>query len=366
MDEQQLPPEVLNQPAQGNTTPLERLWALKLLRENMFYADPKTYGYTDIAEDVPNALKPAGHVLKNVLPSLAIINQDPQKRKIQIDKALQRIKNYKKPNKPIQDEMLHNAVGMGLGSIGSSLLLSALLGKFGIRRPLKNGRWRLPIELQNIKRLFGGGELSNASRKLFLKSLAKDTATNVGIAATAGAVYPWLANRSQVSDEALAQARKVMEQQPYLTSLPASEIMTVLQQKEKLNEPSSKLKNVGIGTGIGALTGIGGAVLPTLGSLVLAALTLGKVKPKTGLSPLALLKGFRRDAKGGVLMGGAFGGLSGLLHKDVINDEYQNIKEEVDHVPNPDSTVVPPVKPVSALATYRNQNEQKKPISYTV
>lgn len=329
----------------------------------MFYADPKTYGYTDIAEDVPNALKPAGHVVKNVLPSLAIINQDPQKRKIQIDRAIERIKNYKKPGKPIQEEMLHNAVGMGLGSIGSSLLLSALFGKFGLRLPRSGGKWRIPIETTNIKRLLGLGGLAHGgapARKLFLRSLAKDTATNVGIAATAGAVYPWLANKSQVSDEALAHARKVMEQQPYLTSLPASEIMSTLQQGEQ--EPASKLKNIGIGTGIGAVTGLGGAALPTLGSLALAALTLGKVKPRSGLSPLALLKSFGKDAKGGVLTGAAFGGLSGALHKNVVNDEYETIKNEV----NPQSSKLednqPP--PVSALAVYRN--EPKAPVSYSI
>lgn len=369
MDEPQTSPTALAQP-QEETTPLQRLWAMKLLRENMFYADPTTYGLTDIAEDLPGDLKPVGHILSNVLPSAAIISNDPAKRRAQIDAAINKIKSTSKSDHDLHKEMLHNAISMGKGAIIPGAILSLALGKFGLRLPRKGGKWRAPLEVGNIKKLLGIGaqsqvrkdKLMSTARKMLANNTLHDTLMNSGLAAATGAVYPYLANKSQVSDKALDDARKIMEEHPYLTSLPASEVMSVL-NKHKENQPTAgnqTLANVGIGAGVGAATGAAGAMLPTAATALLSLLTLGKVGPKGGITSPAFLRNATQGLKTNALMGGGLGVLSGLASKNVINDEYQHIKEQVTPAPGN----VQEEKPVSALAAYRN--EYKKPISYTI
>jgi hypothetical protein len=340
----------------------------------MFYADPDKYSYTDIAEDLPDNLKPLGHMLKNVLPSAAIIEQDPEKRKAQIDAAIQRIKQTTESKEGLGKEMLHNAASLAKSSLIPSALLGLALGRFGLRVP-RPGKW-LPFETKNIARLFSKNKaLRTGSRALLRKDVLSNMASGAGFSAISGAAYPLFASGSKVPDNALEDARKIMEEQPYLTSLPTSELLAAIQEKniEHSQSPTDKAKNIGIGTALGTALGTAGAIIPTVSSVALGLLTKGKLGLKGSLSNPAvrkkLLSGFIGDVKMNAGMGALGGAVSGYLGNNYIKDEYENIKNQVAEADkkqeNPSEE---PVNPQPAMHPDLNpvQNVPSKSTSYKI
>ena len=306
----------------NDTDYFERLAALKMLREYMFFAQPETYAYTDIAEDLPGSAKPIGSFFKNTLPSAAIISSNPALRKKQILDAIERIKQSKKSEKGLARDMTENALAMGKASLLPSILLSALPGLVGLRgfrgvNKLGKKVWQLPFSAKPLTHLLGGGPARGAAlyRKKFLKDTFSDAASNVGFSAVSGALYPLLANKMDVSDKALQEAQKIMEEQPYLTSLPTSELLSVIKQRQAENPGgvSDKLRNIGIGGGLGVAAGGIGGLLPSASRLLLGGLTLGKFKPKGGY-----FQNIGRDVKFNAGMSGVIGLLSGATTKNKI------------------------------------------------
>lgn len=328
--QQDLPAQTTAGP-QPDTSDFERYMALKLLRENMFFNDPERYAYTDIAEDLPGAAKPIGHLLKNVLPSATIISNEPETRKAQIQQAIARIKaSAGSQGGDLPKEMLHNAINMGKSTLLPALLFSAvprLLGFRGFRTgggPLNREGprgWRSPIApIQALKKLFS----SPTRAKGYAKDVLKET-LGMGVlpAALTGAVYPWLAHKQQVSDQALTQAQKIMEEQPYITSLPTSELLSAIHANSP-EEAEGGVKNIAGGAGIGAAMGAISGVIPTAMSLGLSALTLGKYKPRGGVLGARALKDMAGSAKFNAILGGITGGLQGATTKNFIQDEYRS------------------------------------------
>jgi hypothetical protein len=341
-----MPPDPQNQ----ESTYLDRLIALKLLRENMFFEKPDVYGWSDIAEDMPGGARAVGGIIKNIVPSLAIIDKDPELRKAQIDKAVERIKNSQGSKEGLKKEIIDNVVSMAKGSVIPSLGLSLAFQLLGfrmpwaskiIKKPIVNpatgaktmqsvvgGRkFRSPINpILGLKRLF-----SSFKRPKLIRDTINDTMLGVGLSAAAGAIVPIAAHGKQISPKALEDARKILEKDPYLTSLPASEMMSAI--KEETNEPPNRLKNLAVGTGLGALTGAAAAI-PTLlvpGGKFLFSRGLAATKPA---AYAALKNKFLKTTKnnlliGGVGLGGALGAFSGLASSgNVIDDEYERINEE--------------------------------------
>ena len=348
----------LQQPQQESTA-FERLAALKLLREYMFLANPEKYSYADIAEDLPGAAKPIGHFLKNVLPTAAIVSDDPKERARQIQEAIDKIKlnrGAKKEN--VGREAMTNALSMAKASLLPGLILSAAPKLLGLRWIRGKKGWQAPFSSTPIKRLLTGGPKAlggpAAFRKHFIKNVAGDTASNLAWAAGAGAIYPYFANRSQVSDSALEEARKIMEEQPYMTSLPTSEILSIIKQKrdEAPDQGMGKAKNVAIGTGLGALTGALGGLTPTITKGIWALLTMGKGIPRGGIA-----KGLTRDLKMNAGIGGAFGALSGLTTKNIIEDEAQRVEETKAEQAAEKNPLTSPIG---------NNNVQQTPVTYSV
>lgn len=330
-------------PNPQDSTALERYLALKQIREYMFLNNPETFGYTDIAEDMPGAAKPLGHVVHNVLPSAAIISQDPEKRKAQIDAAIQRIKGTKNSDGELKQEMMHSAASMAKSSILPGMLLAGLFGKFGLRLPKKstlklvNGvrtpisKWRIPIELGHIKSLFGGGNRSAIMRKILAKELGTNALTSAGYAAAAGALTPYIASKTSISDKSMEDARKIMEEHPYMTSLPATELMSAIQnvQGPQDNSASHKLKNIGTGAGLGAVTGAAGALVPTALTSALSILSRGKLGPKGGIASAANIKKLMNDVKMNTVLNAGLGGVMAVGADNPIQNEYEHIKNSV-------------------------------------
>ena len=336
----------------------DRLLALKLLRENMFYSDPKLYGYTDIAEDLPGAAKAVAPILKNVLPSVAIISRSPQERDEQIEQAIARIKASRKSKGQLLKEVWHNVSHLTPEALKAGAIFGLSLPLLGLRKPWTRNaagklRPQLPTEIfGNAKKVF--------TDPAFRKMLATESLQNAmhagAYTAGAGAIAPLIAGNYELSDEALQDAKKVMQQQPYLTSLPVSEMMSVLREHRN-NQPLSLLdrgKNMAIGAGLGILTGLPGvginAGIRTLGSLAknTAGRLAGKV-PATGLASVDkfvkntaglrdpslrlsdVLKTTARDSVSQDLQpalrwGAGLGALSGAFSSNVLGDEYENYR----------------------------------------
>jgi hypothetical protein len=290
----------------------DRLLAMMLLRENMFYENPTKYTFSDIAEDLPGAARAVAPVIKNVLPSATIISRDPEKRKKQIADAASKVEDAKKSKKGLIKEIAHNVTHMGAGAFLPSFLLSSAINLAGFR----------PIRKKNIlgqtKYQFPTNFKENFKKLLSDRKYAKSTAIHgleeagmgVGLGAAAGAAYPLIASTRDVPTQALNEAAEILEKQPYATSLPASELLSVLSPKYR---PKSKLLDMGLGTGLGAASGAVAGTIPTaLKALLLAGKNIAlKKSPLKGIGDL---KGeLARDLRNATLFGAGTGLFSGAF-----------------------------------------------------
>lgn len=94
------------------------------------------------------------------------------------------------------------------------------------------------------------------------------------------------------------------------------------QKQDAESGPQQTLKNVALGTGIGAATGVTGGLLP----IAFQAATLPFNKR---LNMAKLLSRALKESKNNALFGGLVGGASGAFTKNLIADEYENIKNQV-------------------------------------
>lgn len=308
----------------SNSSSAERLAALRLLRENMYYSNPELYMTTDIAEDFPGPLKIPGDLLKDVLPSLAVIEQDPEKRKLQINEAIKRIKSARKSKENLGKEIKENVINMGVKSLPLSIAISGAFNLLGPRKPWARNQagklaLRSPFNLkENAKRLF--------TDKQYLKDLALDSlsegAQGSATAAAIGAAYPIIANKMNISNKALRDAAEIMQEDPYVTALPGADLVASLNSKQQ----ESALKRSLYGAGGGAVAGASSAILPS--AIKATGLGLLKLYNKARGTPdniniaEALKSKLRKDIPIGAGLGASLGGVGGALVKpDEPNDQ---------------------------------------------
>lgn len=320
-----------NQPEDSSY--LDRLVALNLLRENMYFNNPSTYAWTDVAEDLPGPAKAVGHLVKDILPSKVIISEDPEERKKQIQKAVERIKASKNSKGHLINEVLGNVTEMAKSSIVPSLGFSLIARLLALRSPfgkkMVNGvmgkSLRSPFRIkETLKHLFSNRKgFSGSYRKQFLKGVGSDVATGALLNAAHGAAFPILAHYTD-SPKALEEAQKIMEENPYITSLPAGEMMGALKM-HGYGEKGNALKNIVIGTALGTTTGLlGAAPMAAVPGLRLLFTNASK-DPKLRET---LLRTIKKNLSLGGKFGAGFGALQGLLSKgDYVNEEYQQLKD---------------------------------------
>lgn len=306
----------------------------------MFFDKPDQYAMTDVAEDLPGTLQPLGGIVKNVLPSLSIISEDKDERKKQIDAAVAKIKAMKAERKPPVGHILQNALDMGKASILPSLAFSLLLGKSGpLRLPwgtIVNGAaktvskgLRSPIDLRAFKRIFSTGRTGAVARN----HVFHDVGTNVGLAALTGAAYPILEHARPVSDAALESARKVMEEDPYLTSLPANEILSAANARS--GRPMDRVQSGLLGAGLGAGLGAASAFTPGLLQAAASLLSGGKLGPRGGLLGRQFVKTLKSNARNSALFGGLTGGLGGYMTNSASGALSATVPDNRSPVPPP-------------------------------
>lgn len=308
------------------TTYAERLAAMNLLRENLFYANPGKYSITDVAEDLPGSARSFAPAVKNVLPSAAIISSNPEERKQQIMDALRRIKRSGAKSE-LGKEVLNNAISMGGGALAAGFALSLgsrFLGWRGLKGVDSLGKkvFQNPFELsKNIARLSSKKNYANA----LLRRAGHDALTGAALGATTGAAYPIIEHHFPTRDKALIEAANILQKQPYITSLPGGEAVSALRESDpQESKISQKLKNTAAGTAIGSLLGASASILPAAliaggrgASNVIRAL---KGKPARTVIP-RFLNELRHEIPGATLFGGAAGGLAGALTDRLPSDE---------------------------------------------
>ena len=279
-----------------NNSYTNRLAALRLIRENMFLDKAKQYGWLDIAEDLPSSARAIAPIFKNVLPSAGLISSDPEERKQQIQKAIDKIKSTTNSDKPILPEVLSSAGKSALGAALPATLITALvnsMGFRGIKKKLRGGKskFQLPVDpVGTLKHHFS----SKGNAKDFLKEILSESSMGVGLAGIHGGLVPLSSHGYHISDKSLEDARQILEKQPQITSLPSAEFLSAMKDSGDEGSPAlKKLKNVAKATGLGLLTGMEGGVLPS------ALSALGKFTGNTLSSAAA--KAYSKVNKPGAL-----------------------------------------------------------------
>ena len=290
----------------------DKYLALNALRENIFMNHPSAYSVLDNAEFLPgSAGRAIGTALQDVAPSLGLIPHTPEDREQQIQAAIQRIKATR-GHKNVGREMLRGAGTMAASSVIPTVLFSALLGKHGpikapaifgktvgkiprfIRNRLSNLRLNEEVPHSEAINNFlarqdrrrpgfistntgyagpGGARVApnpttpisardflpsfnfkNLTRKGGLHGAIGQLSDDIGQNAVGmglmGAAQPLIADRKQFTDEQLDQAADVLRTNPYLTSLPAGDIIAA----SNIGKPQSKLHNALTGATIGAIS----------------------------------------------------------------------------------------------------------------
>ena len=309
-----------------DSTTFQRYMALKLLRENMLFSKPTTYNATDFAEDIPGPFRSVGAQFNDVLPSLSIISKNDEERRGQIRAAIQKIKASKQSKSELGKQILHNAATMGLGSLPIGFALSSAFHLMGFRgMKSQGGHWRSPVTpIKNTGKLFSQPKF----RKNLLQSTVHDSLIGAGMGAAAGTAYPLLAHNTHISDRALYDAAGIMQKHPYITSLPVSDMISVIEERkeQKRHTLMNRLKNVGIGAGVGVGIGAVGAFAPAaIKAPFIAALRGLRHKPMGPPVRKLFSNAASNDMIPSALMMGAVGGTSGLFTNNIIKDENQKL-----------------------------------------
>jgi hypothetical protein len=262
---------------------VNRLAALRLIRENMFLDKPKEFGWSDVIEDLPGSARAIAPIFKNVLPSQVIISKDPEERKKQIQTAIDRIKSTTNSKKSIVPEVLSSAGRSAAAAALPATLIAGIvhaLGIRGLKKTLPNGKtkFQLPIDpINTIKHIFS----SRDTAKHFLKGSLGEGALGTSLAALHGGAVPLSAHSYHISDKSLEDARNIMQEQPQLTGLPVSEMMSVRKEDTSNESPIvKKLKSIAGGAGVGLALGAEGGLVPSIMSAV--GTTLGNIGANAG------------------------------------------------------------------------------------
>lgn len=304
---------------EDRSTALQRLAALKLLRENILLSDPSTYSATDIAEDFPEPFKFYTQNLKNVLPSQAILSKNPEERKKQIIAAVKKIKSSQNAEgaKLPYNEILDNAKDMAIGSLGPSIALSAIFNLLNFRKPWSRnpqGKLQLRSPIDPVKKYY---DLKNKKNrfKLLLRNIKNDTIKNTATAALIAGAVPLFSSKLNINDRALKDAANIIHRNPQITALPAAELLSILpEQKEK-----SKLKDVLTGAGLGVGAAMPGVLIPSALGAIGKSISDKSVK---GLGKY-LLNNLRKNTLSTMIAGGSLGALSGLLTNRFNRQNYE-------------------------------------------
>jgi len=296
---------------------LDRMIALKALRENIYLSQPGKYSALDFMDDMPGRARTIAPFFNDVLPSRAIISSDADDRKEQIRVALERIKATRSSKSELGKQMLGNAASMGLTGLPVGFLLAAGIRLMGFRSPrITNATgkkvWRSPVApVQTAKRLLKGKNRAAA----FTRWAGREALIGGGIGAATGVAYPLITHGANLSDARLDEAAAILQKHPYLTSLPVQDMLSSIADKRvEKSQLSSRAGGAMTGGLLGAATGAVGAYTPaTLG-------LLGQLLAKPFTKKPLNFNNLRRAGRQAPALAGMMGGGGALMGALTPND----------------------------------------------
>lgn len=300
----------------NNVSPLERYVALKTIRDNVYYEKPTTYNSLDFLEDIPGPARGSALWFSDVLPTSAIFSKNPDLRKEQIARAIDKAKKTTLSSEDTVNQALRNAALLGVTGVPSAAAISTLFRILNPRSPFGKTGLRSPVtplrSFSNIKKYPG-------YRKKLIKEILQDSYKGGLLSAGTGALTPVLSGTTKPTDQAFEEAGKILHDRPVLTALPPVDLVAALQNPDK-KQPT--LKNILIGTGIGSLLGTAGSFIsPTLN--IPGRLFSGLRNLKSPVKDIA--KDYVRGAKQNLLLNSAIvggtGGIGGYAYSQYKNNE---------------------------------------------
>ena len=308
----------MSNPDQSDDSLLKRYLALQALRDNILYTNPIADTAGGLVEDIPGPLRAIGAPLGDTASSLAVISNNPDKRRLQIANAADKVRAAASDRGEMKDQMLTNAGRLAAVAAPAGAAIGGLLSIIGGGKGMAK---RLALLRTPTERL-ASGTLNRAG--LYKKILTRDALTG-GVESgllggAAGAAGGLNAGTAKPGEEDLQAAAKIIQDHPYASSIPGAELTSIL---NSYGDGISPEKGSAIGLGLGAAVGASNTFLPP--TIKAISRTLGNAvgsKPKA----VNLLDWYRRAAKGpmtrNALILGGLGGLAGYTvskhtdHKD--------------------------------------------------
>lgn len=240
-----------NPEGQPQDSALSRYAAMRGLREHLYMQHPGRYAMSDFVEDLPGSVKPYAAPFGDVLPSLATISHDPNERSRQIGDAMYRLRHSHEDKRTRWKQTLRNAVTGGLAAL--PFAAAAGLARHGLK-------WNGMGALKNFKSPVGLEPMSNwttpTGRSELWNTLRDEGVSNAAFGAAAAGIPTYLAAKRKMTDSDMNAAGQMLQQNPYLTSLPTGDLISAIDY----NKPQSRLKKVIketlMGAGIGAAGGM--------------------------------------------------------------------------------------------------------------
>jgi hypothetical protein len=228
--------------------------ALHALRDYVYQQRPVKLLATDFVEDIPS-LRPYGSVLSNVLPSAAIISNNPAERKKQVAEAVRRVTQASKKEHPLAKEVLTSSAKFGLGSIPLSILFGLVEKSFHIPghglNPFKRGMPKFILNKQFEKPY---------RKQKLVNHLKNSVGTGILQGAIFGATPPLISKYTPIDRKHIIAASKLLNEHPQLTALPNTSYAALSnQEKPKESNPiKDHIENIGVGAGMGLAAALGG------------------------------------------------------------------------------------------------------------
>jgi hypothetical protein len=221
---------------------LQRFLALKALREYIYLHNPVTNSAADFIEDVPK-FRPYGMFFNDMAPSAAIIKSNPVERRKQIADAAQSVSHLHEDHNLSRD-MLRGSASMAAASIPTSVILG------GATRLMTRGKGGWP-------KYRGNKTFTNPRmRGKLMTGIGDDVVNGAALGGTVGAAIPFLSHQVNPTPEALDEASKILQESPYLSSLPGADIVASQNYNKDESKPyqaaKATVQNAALGAGVGA------------------------------------------------------------------------------------------------------------------
>lgn len=265
---------------------LQRMLALKALREQIYLQHPVAHGATDFIEDIPQ-MNPYGMLGHDILPSMALMKHNDQDRQMQIEQAKNKVRNLQHSDKGLFRESLES---------GGKMLGAALpfITAFSLGPKLLNPAIRKNLMQPQVRSKLWGG-------------LKEHLLEGGAMAAGTGMAAPLLTHQLNPSDQTLNEAGDILQKHPYSSSIPFADTIMASQY----GRPQSYTRDAAVGAATGGATVAG---LLGMKNLARKGISMYRGTPYKGI-------GLKLPGLAGIVGGAGVGALSSYLNRNADNPQ---------------------------------------------